>query len=241
MMISGQLALPAADDPRQLVDAAGVVRLEHHCVEPLQTFRVTMTGVAAAHTDPTAPLRRGTGTPVDVAFDLTWETSAVPYAWRQATRYEIPCRVAGTVRIGEQELPFAGPGQRDHSWGARDWWAVDWMWNALHLDDGTHIHQVGVPQMPGTGVGYIQRSGEVTEISGLEMTTVDGADGLPERVTLISGGLTIEVDPLAWGVLRLQAPDGRVTHFPRAMARVTADDGRTGSGWIEWNRVQRGG
>ena len=51
------------------------------------------------------------------------------------------------------------PGQRDHSWGSRDWWAFDWMWSALHLDDGTHTHAVAIPQLPGFGVGYVQRGG----------------------------------------------------------------------------------
>jgi hypothetical protein len=36
----------------------------------------------------------------------------------------------------------------------------------------------------------------------------------------------------------LTAPDGRVSHFPRAWAVVTTDDGRSGVGWVEWNRNQ---
>ena len=43
---------------------------------------------------------------------------------------------------------------------------------------------------------------------------------------------------MAYGPILLEAPDGRVTHFVRAMCRVTAADGRTGSGWVEWNRNQ---
>jgi len=38
--------------------------------------------------------------------------------------------------------------------------------------------------------------------------------------------------------VRLVSPDGRVSHFPRAWVTVTLNDGRTGVGWIEWNRVQ---
>jgi hypothetical protein len=49
----------------------------------------------------------------------------------------------------------------------------------------------------------------------------------------------LDVESLAYGPLRLEAPDGRLSFFPRAMCRVTADDGRTGFGWIEWNGVQR--
>ena len=36
----------------------------------------------------------------------------------------------------------------------------------------------------------------------------------------------------------LTSPDGRVSHFPRAWATVTTADGRTGVGWVEWNRNQ---
>jgi hypothetical protein len=38
--------------------------------------------------------------------------------------------------------------------------------------------------------------------------------------------------------VRLEARDGRVSHFPRAWATVTTRDGRTGVGWLEWNRNQ---
>ena len=37
----------------------------------------------------------------------------------------------------------------------------------------------------------------------------------------------------------LTATDGRVSQFPRAWATVTTADGRTGVGWLEWNRNQR--
>ena len=36
-------------------------------------------------------------------------------------------------------------------------------------------------------------------------------------------------------------PDGRISRFPRAVARFVAADGRTGLGWIEWNQPQISG
>ena len=35
---------------------------------------------------------------------------------------------------------------------------MDWVWSALHLDDGTHLHGVDlrIPGAPPIGVGYIQ-------------------------------------------------------------------------------------
>ena len=34
----------------------------------------------------------------------------------------------------------------------------------------------------------------------------------------------------------LRNDDGRVSRFPRALVRCRTDDGREGTGWIEWNQ-----
>ena len=96
------------------------------------------------------------------------------------------------------------------------------MWSALHLDDGTHIDAVGIPQMPGFGVGYVQRAGEISEIESVRATESLTVDGLvtAARIELGPPELQIEVEPVAFGALRLEAPDGRVSLFPRAMCRV---------------------
>jgi len=242
IMLVGAFPLPAADDDAQVVEGEGL-HAEHHCEAPLQRFRVVVEGAGQAFTDASAPLRGEAGEDVEIAFELVWETDGIPYAWRQSTRYEIPCRVSGTVTIGGEELAFSGPGQRDHSWGARDWWAVDWMWNGLHLTDGTHIHQVGVPQLPGYGVGYVQRGADLTEITSVHAREEVAPDGLitRARITAGPGEFELDIEPVAFGALRLEAPDGRLSLFPRAMCRVHTADGRVGSGWIEWNRVQRDG
>ena len=240
MLVDASAPLPPADDDSQAITTDSA-RAEQRCEEPLQRFGVRVAGTAAAHADHSAPLRGEAGEPVEIELDLTWDTAGEPYQWRLATRYEIPCRVNGTVRIGGEEHAFSGVGQRDHSWGGRDWWASDWMWSALHLDDGTHTHAVGVPTHPGFGVGYLQRDGEVTELSGVTSTPEIAADGLIERdrIEMSPGGIEAEIEPLAFGAILLEAPDGRISHFPRAMCRVRTGDGREGVGWVEWNRNQR--
>jgi hypothetical protein len=239
MLVDAAAPLPPSDDDAQAIRIDGL-HAEQHCLEPLACYRVTLDGTAAAHADPSAPLRGQQGEPIAISLDLEWETDGIPYSWRQSTRYEIPCRVTGTVRIGDEEIAFSGPGQRDHSWGSRDWWAVDWMWSALHLEDGTRTHAVGVPQMPGYGVGYLQRDGELTEIESVTATQEVAANELITSARIVSGPpeLAVDVEPLAWGAIRLEAPDGRLSYFPRAMCRIRADDGRAGIGWVEWNRVQ---
>jgi hypothetical protein len=239
MLADEHAPLPADEDPGQEIDSEGL-HAEHLCLEPLERFRVRLSGTAQSHVDPSAPLRAQGGEPVEISLDLTWQTDGIPFQWRQATRYEIPCRVTGSVSVGGEEVSFAGPGQRDHSWGARDWWATDWMWCALHMDDGTRVHAVGVPQMPGVGVGYVQRAGEIAEITSVTATQDLAENGLVTAARIVSGPdrLALDVEPVAFGALRLQSPDDRVSLFPRAMCRIREQDGRGGVGWVEWNRVQ---
>ena len=82
--------------------------------------------------------------PVEASLDLTWTTDGVPYHYDVTTRYEIPCLVSGTVTVGGETFSVDGQGQRDHSWGVRDWWAFGWCWNSMRLDDGTRIHDVDI-------------------------------------------------------------------------------------------------
>ena len=99
------------------------------------------------------------GTPARLDLDLTWTTDGVPYHYDLTTRYEIPCLVTGTVTIDGETFTVDGQGQRDHSWGVRDWWAFGWCWCSMRLDDGTRVHladiRMGIPGMP-VFFGYIQ-------------------------------------------------------------------------------------
>ena len=196
-----------------------------------------------AHEDESAPLRCETGAPVEVALDLVWETDGVPYAWRQTTRYEIPCRVSGTVRVGGEEIEFGGPGQRDHSWGARDWFAVDWMWSAFHLDDGTHTHAVGIPQMPGYGVGLRPAGGEMVEIESREHDR-GGRRQRPDQPARESSPAPTSSSPRSsrWRSARCgwRHPTGASRTSRGRCAGCAPRDGRIGTGWIEWNRNQHG-
>jgi hypothetical protein len=177
-----------------------------------------------------------------VALDLVWSTDGTPYKYRLATRYEIPCTVSGTVSVdGRRYTVDSVPGQRDHSWGVRDWWSMDWVWSALHLDDGTHIHAVDIriPGVPPVGIGYVQdRAGTLTELQSIAARQAFGADGLPASATLAvdPGGITATVDVRGHAPVLLVSRDGRTSQFPRVWATVSTADGRQGVGWLEWNR-----
>lgn len=213
-------------------------------VEPLRSYRVSLRGRGEAHDDPAALLRGEAGRPVDVTLELEWTTVGTPYQYRLSTRYEIPCTVSGRVVADGRTYELADvPGQRDHSWAARDWWSMDWVWSALHLDDGTHVHglDLRIPGAPPLAAGYVQRAGEpLVELATVTARETFGADDLPVSTVLECGpgDLTATVEVRGHAPVLLTSPDGRVSRFPRAWATVTTADGRTGVGWLEWNRTQ---
>jgi hypothetical protein len=240
-VVDFEVPLPA--DPWAL--QTGAVDFRHSVGDPLHTYRIGLHGRGQSFPDPAALLRGEQGAPVDVAIDLVWSTDGTPYKYRLTTRYEIPCTVSGTVTVdGRRYTVDSVPGQRDHSWGVRDWWGMDWVWSALHLDDGTHVHAVDIriPGVPPVGIGYVQdRGGTVAELQTITARQTFDADGLPATATLAvdPGDITATVDVHGHAPLRLVAADGRISEFPRVWATVSTADGRRGVGWLEWNRNLR--
>lgn len=209
---------------------------------PLQRYRVTLRARGEAHDDPAALLRGESGRPVDVGLDLEFTSVSTPYLYRITSRYEIACTVSGTATIDGRQYPLNGvPGQRDHSWGVRDWWSMDWVWSALHLDDGTHLHAVDIriPGVPPVGIGYLQQEGDdLVELTAVTARNDFADNDLPvaTALSLTPVGVEVRTDIQGHAPVLLTAEDGRVSQFPRAWARVTTADGRSGVGWLEWNR-----
>jgi hypothetical protein len=228
--------LPEGEDLTVVSDGT---QIGLRCEAELERFGVQLTATGSEYAEPSSLLRGENGSPVPVELDLVWETLGEPYAYRMTTRYEIPCRVRGRLCVGEEELQLIGPGQRDHSWGPRDWWSAEWVWSAGHLEDGTRFHGVVFrpPDTPPLGVGYLQPpQGSAIELERVTASEQVGRDGLITSAQIGLGELELALEPLAFGPLRLEAPDGRVSEFPRAMCAVVAGDGRSGVAWVEWNR-----
>ncbi|RDH79257.1 DUF1679 domain-containing protein [Mycolicibacterium moriokaense] len=235
-----EVALP--EDPR--VVRTDAFELHHGATDPLQTYRVQVRGRGQAYDDPSALLRGERGRAAELSMDLTLTTVGTPYLYRLTPRYEIPCTVSGTVGFDGNTVELqAVPGQRDHSWGVRDWWGMDWVWSALHLDDGTHLHGVDIriPGAPPIGVGYIQPPGApLVDLTAVTAREAFGDNDLPvsTELALEPGNVTATVQLKGHAPVLLTSADGRVSQFPRAWASVTSADGGTGVGWLEWNRNQ---
>lgn len=208
---------------------------------PLDHVSIGLEAFAVGVDDPAEVYGDLRGDRVPLGFDLEWETDGGTFAYPGVTRYEVPCRVHGEVLVGAERIEIDCFGQRDHSWGVRDWWSYGWSWTAGWLDDGTRFHgtdvRLGADQLYGTG--YVQDpAGTMTAITHVAHTTDPDANGLPTAGTWNVGDLALTVEPVSFSPVLLEADDGRVSRFPRAWCRFTAADGRTGHGWTEWNQPQ---
>ncbi len=61
---------------------------------------------------------------------------------------------------------------------------------------------------------------------------------LPVSADVDYGDLGATITVVGHAPVLLTSPDGRLSRFPRAWGTVQTTDGRTGIGWIEWNRSQ---
>ena len=210
-----------------------------HVSVGLEAFGVGTDDPAEVYGD--GPLR---GDRVPLGFDLEWETEGSTYAYPGVTRYEVPCRVHGEVLVGRERFEVDGFGQRDHSWGERDWWSYGWSWTAGRLDDGTRFHGVDVTLGDAAlyGTGYVQGPDlAMVGVDRVGSAATLGRDGLPDAATWRVGDLSVDIEPVAFSPVGLVAPPelgGRVSRFPRAWCRFRAADGRQGHGWTEWNQPQ---
>lgn len=140
-----------------------------HTVEtPFDHMTLGCEAFALGIDDPAEMYGDPRGERVPFGLELDFDTDGGGYAYPPgATRYEVPCRVHGEVLVGNETITL-GPdgadaiGQRDHSWGERDWWKLGWTWTSGWLEDGTRFHGTAVrlgddpvPYHP----GYVQPPG----------------------------------------------------------------------------------
>jgi len=212
-----------------------------HTVEtPLDHMTLGCEAFAVGVDDPSEVYGDLRGGRVPFGLDLEWETDGGTYEYPGVTRYEVPSRVHGQILVGQEEIDFDGWGQRDHSWGVRDWWTLGWSWTAGRFEDGSRFHATHVTWDDALvyATGYQQPAGgELTAVTRIERSQELGEHGFPTQGHMRLDDLTLEIDPVAFSPVLLTATDGRLTRFPRALCRFTdTATGRAGVGWTEWNQ-----
>lgn len=230
--------LPCPEGDAALSPAAGSTHVELSVPEPLQRFRVVSTAQGVELPDPAQAFHGLDGPTVPVQLDLEWTSRSDVFPYSMTTRYEVSSWVTGTVTIGDETIAVDCAGQRDHSWGVRDWWQFPWNWTSGHLDDGSFFHAARsiIPGLDLFATGYtVSRDGALTPADIIENEVDIDDEKLPTAARQRIGPVAFTTEPVGHAPVLLVAPDGRETRFPRAMCRYTTGDGRAGTGWTEYN------
>jgi hypothetical protein len=212
----------------------------HEVTRALEELRLTLDSSSSARMldDPfTAYRPTDDAPPVPLAIDLTWSTAGGVYGYSITPRYEVPCRVRGSVAVGDEIIDVDAFGERDHSWGPRDWWGVSWLWSSARFDDGTFVHGMRAnfgAELPWPSF-VVPPGGDLQHADGFTVST-SFENGTPARSRMRFDGTGTTVTPLAFAPVGLESPDERFAQFPRALCRFEADDGRRGFGWTEWHQ-----
>jgi hypothetical protein len=227
-----------------------------HIIEtPFDHVTVGCEAFGLALDDPAEVFGPMLGERVPFGLDLEWETDGAVYLYPPGhlsgtTRYELPCRVHGEVLVGDERIELDGMGQRHHAWGTEDWWEHGWTSASGRLTDGTCFHGMAVHRNDGTKAatlyhaGYVQRPSDTPQpndgpspgVHGVVGTTRGDDQGFPASAELTLGGLQVEIDPVAFAPVLVEAPGGRTSRLIRALCRYRDAGGRSGTGWTEWNR-----
>jgi hypothetical protein len=86
-------------------------------------------------------------------------------------RFEQAGRISGTLSTGGEDIDFATTGHRDHSWGVRDYGAIQhWKWISAQAGPDTAIHAMHTWfQGRQYTNGYVYRDGELSPIVNLRV------------------------------------------------------------------------
>jgi len=211
------------------------------CETPMEHWGLGLEAFGVRLDDPADAYHGELGERLAVGLDLEWEAVTpkydYPYPGDTGAHYEHAGIVHGELLVGDARVPFLGRGERDHSWGERDWWARAWHWSAFQLDDRFALNFVQSEGIGDGAFGSIWRPGEELEpVTAARVETHLGPEAIPTAARFVlNHELEVDVEVLAAAPVTLEGADGRTGRLPRALCRFTSAEG-TGTGWSEWNQ-----
>jgi hypothetical protein len=230
--------LPCPEGDAALSQSAGATSVTLSVPSPLERFRVVSEGVGVELADPSQAFHGLEGPSVPVSVDLVWSSRSKPFPYAMTTRYEISSWITGTITVGDTTVTVDCAGQRDHSWGVRDWWQFPWNWTSGHFEDDSFVHAARsiIPGLDLFATGYtVTPDGLLTPAEVIDNEVDIDSEKLPVAARQKIGPVGFTTEPVGHAPILLVAPDGRESRFPRAMCRYTTDAGLTGTGWTEYN------
>lgn len=192
----------------------------------------------------------------DLKADLRWMGRFPPYSFGECSgtswegHFEQSGVVTGTIQIGDMTLALNGLGQRDKSWGSRNW-HID-QWYALHAQFREFSIGLRYDTVEGKGVvsGGVSSPTGNTPITTVHVETDYGTDpsmpmGATTKIGCSDGREYVLssrfISPLSFVKFTRRFPGG-TTELLEAMAMHKLEETEeVGTGLLEWLFTRMGG
>ena len=162
-------------------------------VEPEKRWNMSFNGHMARMTDH-GPV------PVPVSFVLGFEARNQVFDYRECVdaegermsqqvaseHLEQFGRISGSLMVGEERFDLNGLGERDHSWGVRDWNAPKmWIWLTAQFSDRIALNVTKLFIEGGeVSAGYFHLNGRNLPLVSADVRTVLDPDGTPRSLAM---------------------------------------------------------
>jgi hypothetical protein len=225
---------------------------ERRVIEPLLVSEIEARGVGRFVSGPRS------GEPAPFAFALRFEALGPCHTIGdrgieghtadelEASRFEQPMRVTGRCEIAGATRDAAGWGERDHSWGPRDW-NIEWTFLAL---SGPKLQSMAVrvqfDEETYFDTGYLANDGMMHTVEEADFSLEIVPDRVAGHVRVVdTAGRSLEgtIEPLSQA--RIDASHAfsppQASDYRRTLLRLTPDDGgHPHHGFLETNRFPHG-
>ncbi len=180
-----------------------------------------------------------------VAVDLHFEGFHPPYNYAghpegcpsfvADNRFEQSGTIRGTITIDGRRIAFDTTGHRDHSWGAREWGAIQhWKWMQGQAGPNFSVHFFDILVAGKNYIrGYIYKDGKMTEVTSVDFDYEHDVNLAPITMTAVlrdkegrtvnMRGTKISSYPFLIGPQTINIQSGMKYEF----------DGVPGVGWLE--------
>jgi hypothetical protein len=181
----------------------------------------------------------------EATVDFSFEAYHPPYAYGADprgcpsycadNRIEQAGKVKGTLTLGGRVIEFEGTGHRDHSWGRRDWVAMQqYEWFVGQVGDEISVHFWNLKALGKSEVrGYVYKDGLMALVDTVDVNVNYDDQFWQQSYTAIvvdKAGRTTEISTEVYAHYTL-VPD------PNLMLNESAGrsmiDGKAGVGWME--------
>lgn len=207
-------------------------------VENEKVWNLTFDGEMPVH-------KKGEDSVSKVKFDLRFEGLNPMFDYRQCVtgdkealaaavaseHLEQMGKVLGQLSIDDKDFYIKGLGERDHSWGERDWTAPRaWVWLTCQFNDGYGFNITKLYMDKGDiDAGFLYLDGENLPIVKVDMVTEYDADGSPNTLFMamydkdgVVYGVKGEVKKKA--IMEFKGEDNRGSIMFENLARFRIDD-----------------